>query len=242
MAVLHLSDLHLRADPAATVWNRHPADTLDRVTDAVLTSLPAPDAVVVTGDIADAAEPGAYERAASAVADFDAPASWLPGNHDRRDRMAEALGYDGPWSEPAGTWRLVGLDSLWPGHDEGYLGSQQLDWLRDRLDAAPEPHVGLFLHHPPHSPCPAVDGCGLADAAPLLDLLHDDGRARFVASGHAHRSFELRTGGIRFYGAPSTVLQLEHHDGVHPQTDEGGGFQYLWLHADGRVDRHVAHT
>jgi Icc protein len=219
LGVLHLTDLHLVADPAGVVEGRVPADTLDAVTDVVLASMPAPDLVFVTGDIAEAAEPGAYERAVTAVATFGAPVIWLPGNHDRRDRMADALGFDGPVSDPQGPWRLFGLDSAWVGVEDGRIGERQLTWLRDELAEVAEPHVGVFLHHPPYGTAE------LSDAAQLLAALQADGRVRFVASGHAHRSFELQHDGIRFLGSPAALA---------------GGCQFLWLHHDGRVDRQVA--
>ena len=49
----------------------------------------------------------------------------------------------------AGDWRLIGLDTLLPGAEEGYLSPDQLDWLSAELAAFVDMPTVIFLHHPP---------------------------------------------------------------------------------------------
>jgi 3',5'-cyclic AMP phosphodiesterase CpdA len=92
--VAHVSDTHLRAGGSLqygvidTEANLHQTIArLGRIT-------PRPDALVITGDLADTAEPKAYARLREivepAAAEWGAQVVWVMGNHD--ERAAYSLG------------------------------------------------------------------------------------------------------------------------------------------------------
>ena len=78
---------------------------------------PQPDALLVSGDIADHATDEEYERVRELLAPLEAPLYVLPGNHDDRRALHRHFGVPGGDGEPVrysvdlGPLRLVVLDT-----------------------------------------------------------------------------------------------------------------------------------
>src|SRR5262249_32559241 len=107
-----------------------------------------PDAVVVTGDLADHASDAEYRTVHEILASVDAPYYLLPGNHDDR-RAVNDRGEAVQYSVDLGPVRLVALDSTIPGEDGGALDGGRLDWLDAKLASVPEKPTIVAMHHPP---------------------------------------------------------------------------------------------
>ncbi len=180
----HISDLHLNGTPRA-------ADRVARVMDH-LRALPSPpDALLVTGDIADHGDAAEYREAARLLgAPF--PVLACPGNHDSRAALRTALLGDSSGSEPVNHAHRVGeltvlmCDSTVPGQEGGRLDGATLAWIDEALADAASPAV-LAFHHPPvpvHHPMP--DSVPLANAGDLAELLGRHPEVIAVLGGHAH--------------------------------------------------------
>lgn len=117
--IAQLSDPHIRvgADDTGS------ADALSAAVAAVLALDPLPDAMLVTGDLADGATAAEYERVDELLEPLPMPVHALPGNHDDLD-------WDGPYATDVGDLRLVLCDTTRPGRDDGSL---DLDWLDETL-------------------------------------------------------------------------------------------------------------
>ena len=107
-----LSDPHIGAD-----WGEgDPVARLAAVIDAVRAMHPAPDAVLVSGDLADHGTDAEYEQVLELLARLPAPLFVLPGNHDDRRGLHRHFGVPGRDGEPVqysvdlGPFRLVVLD------------------------------------------------------------------------------------------------------------------------------------
>src|SRR5215211_224950 len=140
--------------------------------DAVLALNPHPDAVLVSGDLADTAAAEEYRIVREALARLPMPVCVLGGNHDDRDALREwfpvpgasgtapappARGAEFRYATEVGGVRLVVCDSTVPGRPEGRL---DLEWLEAQLDA---PAVVVAMHHPPFAlGMPALDEIGRA--------------------------------------------------------------------------------
>lgn len=182
----HISDLHVNGTPRAT-------ERVKRAIDYLRAFPTPPDALLVTGDIADHGDPAEYQEAA-ALLEAPFPVLACPGNHDRRGAMRTALlgepEADGPVNSAHhfGDLTILMCDSTIPGHDEGRLDETTLGWLEDTL--ADPVHQGpalLALHHPPvpvHHPL--LDNMLLTNPGDLADLLTRYPRVIAVVAGHAH--------------------------------------------------------
>ncbi|ANB04305.1 metallophosphoesterase [Streptomyces ambofaciens] len=186
MLLAHISDLHLDGSERAT---RRATRVMDH-----LRALPhPPDALLVTGDIADHGEEAEYEEAAR-ILSAPFPVLTCPGNHDARPAYRKALlgqePDDGPINQAHhidGTAILM-CDSTIPGSDQGLLDTGTLAWMDTELTALPQDTPALIAFHQPpvalHHPLP--DSYMLEEPERLADLLAAHPQVAAVLTGHAH--------------------------------------------------------
>lgn len=216
MRVLQLSDFHLRGDGQLSF---KVADTR-RCLDDLLKHLQSlgwtPDAMVLTGDLADNGDAKAYEILKDALTPLCPRVYAIPGNHDRRDRMRaiipEWCGKELPNSlcqtvEDLPV-RLILLDSMAPGSHSGHFPPEQANWLRAGLAKKPNAPTLVFIHHPPFK-----SGMGAMDEPfenvdELKDILQSSPWAT-LACGHMHRPIVTRYAGLLAMTSPAIAMQLE---------------------------------
>ena len=212
--VAHLSDPHLLAGGVRQYGVIDTEAGLELAL-ARLTRLdPLPQALVFTGDLADKAEPAAYERLRAivepAAAAIGAAVVWVMGNHDERAAYSRALfGEESDATQDrvhdvAGL-RVVSLDTSVPGYHHGELTDAQLAWLADVL-STPAPHGTLLaLHHPP-IPIPmmrAAEVIELYDQHRLAEVVTGTD-VRCILGGHFHYSTYSTFAGIPVSVASAT--------------------------------------
>jgi 3',5'-cyclic AMP phosphodiesterase CpdA len=243
--LLQLSDPHVGAD-----WG--PGDSVARLAAAVERArgvVPDPDAVLVSGDLADHADDAEYEQVRELLAPLGAPLYVLPGNHDRGRalrRHFDVPGADGrpvQYAADLGPLRLVVLDSTRPGEDPGELAADRLEWLVTTLAAAPGTPTIVALHHPPVATgIPLFDELGLraADRVALGRVVEGHPQVLRILAGHAHRTIHGELGGRSVLVVPSTYVQTALEFGAEEirLSDEPRGFA---VHAfvDGELVSHV---
>jgi 3',5'-cyclic-AMP phosphodiesterase len=184
--------------------------------DSVRAVRPQPDAVLISGDLADHATDEEYAHVHKLLAPLEAPLYVLPGNHDDRAALRRNFGVPGEADEPVrysvdlGPLRLVVLDTTRPGKDPGRLDAKQLDWLDAELAAAPKQLTLLAMHHPPLvTGIPPWDELGLprADRRALGDVIERHRQVRRLVGGHFHRTLTGELAGRSVLTAPSTYVQ-----------------------------------
>ena len=213
MAVIaHLSDTHLDGGQPR----------LQRLLRVIgETASAGADAVIVTGDLTDHGAAAEYEQFASAM---PADRPWLAtvGNHDRRESARSCLspGSSGPLDrvlDVAGL-RLIALDSLIEGADDGRLDPTSLAFAAHALDDSPGPAV-IALHHPPvavgHD---LMDRLGLRDPEGLAELAGHP-RLAAVLTGHVHTSLAGRFAGAPLLGAGGVASTLRLGSRTDPIAD-----------------------
>lgn len=217
--VAHLSDTHLLAGGARQYGTVDPERGLLLTMERLSRMRPVPDVIVVTGDLADAAEPEAYARLRSLVEPaaeaMGASIVWVIGNHDERAAYSRELfgaAQTGPQDRVYDVrgLRVISLDSTVPGYHHGEIAPEQLAWLAEVL-ATPAPHGTLLaLHHPP-VPLP------LAPAEAVIELADQDRLAavlagtdvRGILAGHLHYSTYSTLGTIPVSVASASCYTLD---------------------------------
>lgn len=245
--LVQLSDLHLRAEEG------EPGRRLERAVSAAAELLPRPQAVLLSGDLADEPTAEVYERVHRIVGRLGVPIHAIPGNHDDRDLLAARFaGREHPTGAPVhvlgyvGALRLVGCDTTVPGEPGGVLGPEQLGWLARALADQPARPTLLALHHPPlRTGLRAMDAMGLdaGDSERLQELLADHPQVLALACGHVHRTYTAAFAGRPLLGCPSTNSALR----LDLRSDEGLPLTFpeqplgFAVHAllDGRLVSHV---
>ena len=191
-----ISDLHI----GAGVGHADPARRVERVVAALADLDPAPDAVVVSGDLAQDGEPAQYARVRELLAPLPMPVYSLPGNHDVRSALKDAVlagMRTGPgdflqYETTAGRLRLLVCDTIDARQDGGRLCAERMGWLGAALAADRETPTVVAMHHPPLLTGIARDGRDRArDPTPWRSSPPSCGRAPNV---HARRSPGTCTG------------------------------------------------
>jgi 3',5'-cyclic AMP phosphodiesterase CpdA len=211
--LVQLSDSHIGATWGGDV---DPVEGL-RVTVEAVRRLPdAPDAVLMSGDLAEHAADGEYDVVRELLALLGAPVYVLCGNHDDRDALRRNFDLPGAMGTPVqyaadlGPLRLVVVDSTRPGEDPGELDADRLGWLDAELARAPDELTVIALHHPPVSTgIAAWDELGLpaADRRALGDVLQRHPQVHRLVAGHIHRAMAGELAGRAVLTVPSTYVQ-----------------------------------
>src|SRR5947207_12244683 len=129
--LVQLSDPHI----GATWAGGDPVGRLRAAVESVRRLLDAPDAVLMSGDLADNAADAEYELVQELLARLGAPVYVLPGNHDDRDALRRhfdslrVVGTPVQYGVELGPLRLAVQDSTRPGEGRGGLSADRLIWL-----------------------------------------------------------------------------------------------------------------
>ncbi|MFB9447854.1 phosphodiesterase [Dactylosporangium vinaceum] len=206
--IAHLSDPHITTGALAA----EPAAGLYRALTRVLALEPRPDCVIVTGDLVDHGRPEEYAVLRELIEHFPAPVHLVPGNHDARAALQQAFELDETfYAAEYDAFSVVVLDSLNPElGDAGILGSEQLAWLDQTLQARPEVPAFVCLHHPPvRVGIPGMDAIRLVDGPELAEVVRRHPHVARVLAGHLHRVVTAGFAGTILSVAPSTYRQVD---------------------------------
>ena len=212
--LLHLSDTHLLADGNRLYGSVDSARHVERLIADVEASGGRPDAIVITGDLADKGEPHAYAQLRSIVEPaaerMGAKLLWVMGNHDNRANFrTELLGQE-PSLEPidhvdyVGGLRIITFDTTVPGSHHGEISERQLEWLSEQLSFPAPDGTILAMHHPPvPSMLDLSVAVELRDQASLAQVLRGTD-VRSILAGHLHYSSTATFAGIPVAVASAT--------------------------------------
>lgn len=176
----------------------------------------APDAIVVSGDLAENGAEAEYELVQESMRGLDVPIHVLPGNHDDRATLRRCFDLPGAAEAPiqhsadVGALRLVMVDSTRPGEDRGELDSPRIEWLDGELAAAPDRPTLLAMHHPPIvTGSPVWDAIGLPGEArsALAEVVARHPQLLGIVAGHHHQMIVAELGSRPVRVIPSTYGQ-----------------------------------
>lgn len=150
---------------------------------------PAPDLVLITGDLTDEGQPDEYAMLRELLAPLQPPFIVLPGNHDDRDHLRAAFGdhrylpNDGPlhFAMDIGDVKIVALDTSVPQQHHGELSAASLEWFDRALTECRDRPALVAMHHPPFATgIPYLDIYGMRDTAAFAEVLqrHDHPRCQ----------------------------------------------------------------
>jgi 3',5'-cyclic AMP phosphodiesterase CpdA len=246
--IAHLSDTHFLAGKRPLYGAVDTDTNLAHALAQLERSGASPEAIVITGDLADVAELEAYERLKSIlepVAErLGAELIWVMGNHDERPPFAAAF-FGGETDQPldrvyrVGGLRIIALDSSVPGYHHGELRDSQLEWLRDEL-ATPAPEGTLLaLHHPPlPSPIELFAILELQQQDRLAEVLRGSD-VRAILAGHLHYSTSGTFAGIPVSVASATCYTIDNSGGLGSLVGIDGGQSFNLVHL---YEDSVVHT
>jgi Icc protein len=240
--LVQLSDSHLFAEAQGTLLGMNTRESLQKVIELVLAQQPRVDLMIASGDLSQDGTLESYQQFREMTRQIDAPARWIPGNHDEPHFMAKAA-TQSQLLEPVvdiGTWRITLLDSAVPGSVPGYLQDEQLQLLARSLSEAPERHhLVCFHHHPVPIGCAWMEPIGLCNPEALFAVLDRFPQVRAVLWGHVHQEIDQQRNGVRLLASPSTCIQFEPGSEDFKVDDLAPGYRWLRLLPDGQLETGV---
>jgi Icc protein len=213
--IAQISDLHIKPPGSLAYGRVDTAKALERCVAALNEFNPAPDFVVISGDLADTPTPGEYDYLNRMLAPLKLPFAGIPGNHDSRELMraafpqADYASASGPLNQKVEVDRLdlVLLDSSVHGKPHGELDAPTLQWLDATLGSSADRPALLFLHHPPFiTGIWHMDRQNLLNSSELAPIVRRHPRVQLIAAGHVHRATLTM-----FAGVPATICPAPNH-------------------------------
>ncbi|MFN3937720.1 MAG: metallophosphoesterase family protein [Gemmobacter sp.] len=190
---VHLTDLHLQPEGAPDATTSHDTGAVLAEAVARIGAMdPAPDFVVVSGDLTNHGDEPSYRRLAAALAPLRMPVLLGLGNHDRRAGFHAVMGAgssEAPLHHAAvhGGLHVIVLDSSVPGRVGGAICDAQFAWLADELEAHPALPKLIAVHHPPRIDPASLPWVSLDDTSTArLGQMLADRKVAAVLSGHIH--------------------------------------------------------
>ena len=219
LTILHLSDVHATA--GKLLYGQ--VDGLARLNQVGQYAVSAgitPEAVVVTGDLAQRGHADVYPAIGRALRHLGdvvgAPVLTVLGNHDSRINARLLPGHERGHNRAVhiGLLRFVLLDS-----SSGILDAAQLAWLSVTLEQPFGLGTVIALHHSPiPSPLPTLSKTGLRNPHDLARAI-ENSDVRIILAGHYHHPMSAT-----FHGVPVSVgPSLAYHQVMNAGPDTVSG-------------------
>ena len=210
---VQVSDSHIGFDKAANPDAR----ATFRQAVAKIKALPtAPDFILHTGDISHLSKDAEWDDADQIIGEAGVPVFHIPGEHDMLDegggaaylaRYGKDAQGDGWFSFDHKGVHFVGLINVkdLKAGGSGHLGQDQIDWLKQDLEARSASTPVVVMGHIPLWSLYPQWGWGTEDAEPALALLRRFGSVT-VLNGHIHQVAQKVEGKMTFHTARSTAF------------------------------------
>ena len=241
--IVQITDPHLFADAQGRLLGMNTRDSLEKVIDKVLAEQPQIDLLLITGDLTQDGSVASYQAFQQMSARIKAPTRWFAGNHDE-PLVMEAVAKGTDLLEQVvdiGAWRVILLNSAVPGTVPGRLADAELELLERSLQAAPERHHLICLHHHPISiDCKWMEPIGLRNADALFAITDRYPQARALLWGHIHQEIDQSLGELRLLATPSTCIQFKPRSDDFALDDLPPGYRWLRLQPNGKIETAVS--
>ncbi len=244
LRLINFSDCHLIETAGERLRGIDTDAMLGALIERLVTAEPPPDAYLMTGDLSQDGSFASYRRARGHFARLGAATHCIPGNHDARAAMVEAMAgarvrFDRVLARDG--WQVIFLDSTVPDEDDGFLRDDELAALDAALAARPGDHALVCLHHHPVVVGGAWEAfVSLENADALFAVLDRHAGVRGVLWGHIHQPFDGWRGAMRLMGTPATCFQfMPDGAGGLRVTAARPSYRRLELRGDGEIRTEV---
>ena len=238
--VLHVTDPHLFADSDSSLRGTVTHSSLQNVLSHIQRSGWSADLIAMTGDLIQDDSREAYDRFCELMRPLGLPVYCIPGNHDVRAIMKDALAspeFHYCESVMHGNWLIAGIDSCIRDDAAGRIDDQEMERLEKLLDETTADHALICLHHPPLPVgCKWLDSVGLRNGEEFLRLITRTGKVRATIFGHVHQEFEGSHDSVQIIGTPSTCRQFKVASDEFALDDNPPAYRRISLHPDGSVE------
>mgnify|MGYP001169550817 FL=1 len=218
MIIAQISDMHLRDNGMLLKQKINTEVALEKTIDHINSWETPPHAILVTGDLVQRAKRQNYANLRKKLDQLPSPYYVIPGNHDNRTLMCEHfsdLGYlpdSGTflqYSVDTNPLRLIGIDTIIPGKNEGEICSKRCKWLQNVLHEKADQPTLIFMHHPPFKTgVNFLDRHQFQGSELLANVIERNPQVIRIVCGHLHRQLQVTWAGTIASVSPSIAFQL----------------------------------
>ena len=239
VGILQLTDFHLLPRSDQRFYGISTWQSLKDTLAEALRQNPAPDLVLLTGDLAQNACPETYALLKPLIEEIPAPTLVLPGNHDSPALLTEAFSWSRKVRERIRClqgWIVIALDSCTPGSPVGNLSLGELRELASVLQETRTQPVLIALHHPPIATGSRwLDTMQISNSREFKDLIAQYPNVRALVFGHIHQTWRSAWGETQLMGTPSTGFQFAPLSDTFRLDLTAPGYRWITLYSDGSV-------
>ena len=240
--IVQITDTHLNAAAEGHLLGMQTLHSLQCVLDLVCLEPVSPHAMLMTGDLSQDGSIPSYQHLDRLLSRLEAPAFWLPGNHDVPENMSAVI-KDTPSTQRlirTPHWQIILLDSSVRGKVYGQLSEQELEFANTCLQERPDLHsLVSFHHHPTAMGSRWIDTIGIQNGAEAMQQLMQHQNLRCLLWGHVHQESDRMFGSVRLLSTPSTCVQFTPASTDFQVDTRSPGFRWLDLHPDGHLETGV---
>jgi 3',5'-cyclic-AMP phosphodiesterase len=229
---VQITDTHVGSTPDFELYRRNTYQETQRLVNFLNNDLPfEPDFIVHTGDVTNFRDANSAQLAASLLRELRYPVYYVAGNHDSQAMIRQyLLGASEPddshlcYDFRMQDCHFIVLDTIGNPDPQGYVSSNQLEWLAQTCADSSASSLCIFLHHLPVRmgvPWYDRDMRIMNDEALFSVLKPYRERLRGIFFGHIHRAFTGFRDGILCSASASAFAQIN----TWP-TDEEASFDY----------------
>ncbi len=242
--LLQITDPHLFADSQSALLGVMTHHSFKAVLSAIELKNRPFDAILATGDISQDHSLDSYQCFAKEISRWSQPCFWLPGNHDEQDCMAKLAPIQTIVPNKVAWigehWLVVLLNSQVKGVPYGEVTEEELAFLHQVLQANPDRHVLVSLHH---NPIPIgshwLDQHALQNQASFWAVLSKYPQVKGVLCGHVHQVMDKYCHGIKVMSSPSTCIQFKPNSDDFALDEQNPGWRYVSLLNNGQIETEV---
>lgn len=235
--IIQISDCHLFANTEQTLLSVNTYESLTTITQSIQMLHPKAECIIASGDISQDDSKKSYEHFIALTKKLNVPVYAVPGNHDDILMMKNLF----PQKQLIlKSWQIILLNSQKSKFVEGYLDSEELDFLEMALASHPELSCIIFFHHyPVKIGSQWLDNIGLSNKEKFWKCINTFSNVKAVFFGHAHQEFVGKMHEIPCYGAPSTCFQFKKNHATFALENIPPGFRWIDLYDDGTLKTDV---
>jgi 3',5'-cyclic-AMP phosphodiesterase len=210
--IAQITDTHLRQQPGELADLLGPDACLERTVNAL--RVHSPDAVLLTGDIADDGSGEATNRARTIIERLGVPIIATPGNHDLTAQVENVFGTSGV-AVPG--WEMVVVNTFIPATEHGRVDIGMLTKQLAHTDGRP---TLIAMHHPPIT-LSTHRWFQLDGANDMVRLITQHRNVKAVVSGHLHQAFAVQIDHASYIGCPSAWYAITHTGNTWVEAKDG---------------------
>jgi hypothetical protein len=214
LRIVQISDPHI-ASETAFLHKTPTADNLKAAINQINALQPAPDFVVVTGDIVHDSKAG-FSLFTQIMNRLKCPWIAVPGERDFPEGEGLTQSFFNQWNLPLyysfngnDSTHIIVLNTFEDGSSS--VSQQQLYWLRKDINANKAAQILVFTHDD------LITGLGIKNPVPVLQVLSKASPHCYLFSGHLHTNLLLKDGyGIKHILTPSTSFLFPELKDIYP--------------------------